>query len=95
MQQIHNLAKQVIHKEDKNYPKKINANALKTLYDNLDQNEALALEIDACIRDNKKDGWVGHHQKEKNLKIALRKIINDEGLLENTLNLAKHIDEYH
>ncbi|GAA9128989.1 HsdR family type I site-specific deoxyribonuclease [Helicobacter pylori] len=95
LQQIHNLAKQVIHKEDKNYPKKINTNALKTLYDNLDQNEALALEIDACIRDNKKDGWVGHNQKEKNLKIALRKIINDESLLENTFNLAKHIDEYH
>lgn len=95
LQQIHNLAKQVIHKEDRNYPKKINTNALKTLYDNLDQNEVLSLEIDACIRDNKKDGWVGHNQKEKNLKIALRKIINDEGLLENTFNLAKHIDEYH
>ncbi|GHR92243.1 hypothetical protein VN0682_02070 [Helicobacter pylori] len=95
LQQIHNLAKQVIHKEDKNYPKKINTNALKTLYDNLDQNEALALEIDACIRDNKKDGWVGHNQKEKNLKIALRKTINDEGLLETIFNLAKHIDEYH
>lgn len=95
LQQIHDLAKQVIHKEDKSYPKKINTNALKTLYDNLDQNEALALETDACIRDNKKDGWVGHNQKEKNLKIALRKVINDEGLLENTFNLAKHIDEYH
>ncbi|WRA59387.1 type I restriction endonuclease subunit R [Helicobacter pylori] len=95
LQQIQNLAKQVIHKEDKNYPTKINTDALKTLYDNLDQNEALALEIDACIRDNKKDGWVGHNQKEKNLKIALRKIINDEGLLENIFNLAKRIDEYH
>ncbi|GAA7696734.1 HsdR family type I site-specific deoxyribonuclease [Helicobacter pylori] len=95
LQQIHNLAKQVIHKEDKNYPTKINTNALKTLYDNLDENEALALEIDACIRGNKRDGWVGHNQKEKNLKIALRKVINDEGLLENTFNLAKHIDEYH
>ncbi len=95
LQQIQHLAKQVIYKEDKNYPKKINTNALKTLYDNLDQNEALAIEIDTCIRDNKKDGWVGHNQKEKNLKIALRKVINDEGLLENTFNLAKHIDEYH
>ncbi|WP_367700179.1 type I restriction endonuclease subunit R [Helicobacter pylori] len=98
LQQIQHLAKKVIDKENKNYPKKINTNALKTLYDNLDQNEALALDlaldIDACIRDNKKDGWVGHNQKEKNLKIALRKIINDEGLLENTFNLAKHIDEY-
>ncbi len=94
LQQIHDLAKKVIHKEDRNYPKKINTNALKTLYDNLDENEALALEIDACIRGNKKDGWVGHNQKEKNLKIALRKIINDEGLLENIFNLAKHIEEY-
>ncbi|GAA8315299.1 HsdR family type I site-specific deoxyribonuclease [Helicobacter pylori] len=94
LQQIRNLAKQVIDKEDKNYPKKINTNALKTLYDNLDENEALALEIDACIRGNKKDGWVGHHQKEKNLKIALSKIINDESLLESTFNLAKHTDEY-
>ncbi|GAA8570350.1 HsdR family type I site-specific deoxyribonuclease [Helicobacter pylori] len=96
LQQIHDLAKKVIDKEDRNYPKKINTNALKTLYDNLDGNEALALEIDACIRDNKKDGWVGHNQKEKNLKIALRKIINkDEVLLENIFNLAKHIEEYH
>ncbi len=95
LQQIHDLAKKVIHKEDRNYPKKINTNALKTLYDNLDENEALALETDACIRGNKKDGWVGHNQKEKNLKIALRKIINDESLLENTFNLAKHIEEYH
>ncbi|WP_390465322.1 type I restriction endonuclease subunit R [Helicobacter pylori] len=95
LQQIHDLAKKVIDKEDRNYPKKINTDALKTLYDNLDENEALALEIDACIRGNKKDGWVGHNQKEKNLKIALRKIINDEVLLENTFNLAKHIEEYH
>ncbi|WQT68217.1 HsdR family type I site-specific deoxyribonuclease [Helicobacter pylori] len=94
LQQIHNLAQQVIHKEDRNYPKKINTNALKTLYDNLDENEALALEIDKCIRDNKKDGWVGHNQKEKNLKIALRKIINDEVLLESVFNLAKNIEEY-
>ncbi|GAA9016698.1 HsdR family type I site-specific deoxyribonuclease [Helicobacter pylori] len=95
LQQIQDLAKKVIDKEDRNYPKKINTNALKTLYDNLDENEALALETDACIRDNKKDGWVGHNQKEKNLKIALRKTINDEGLLENVFNLAKSIDEYH
>ncbi len=94
LQQIHDLAKKVINKENRNYPKKINTNALKTLYDNLDENEALALKIDACIRGNKKDGWVGHNQKEKNLKIALRKIINDEGLLENAFNLAKNIEEY-
>ncbi|WRE58134.1 type I restriction endonuclease subunit R [Helicobacter pylori] len=95
LQQIRNLAKQVIHKKDKNYPKKINTNALKTLYDNLNKNEALALEIDACIRNNKRDSWVGHHQKEKELKIALKPIIKDESLLERIFNLAKHTKEYH
>ncbi|WP_390430630.1 type I restriction endonuclease subunit R [Helicobacter pylori] len=96
LQQIHDLAKKVIDKEDRNYPKKINTNALKTLYDNLDENEALALEIDACIRDNKADDWVGHLMSERILKIALRKIIKkDEVLLESVFNLAKHIKEYH
>ncbi len=93
LQQIHDLAKQVIHKKDKNYPKKINTNALKTLYDNLNKNEALALEIDACIRDNKRDSWVGHHQKEKELKIALKQIIKGD-LLEEIFNLAKNTEEY-
>ncbi len=95
LQKIQGLAKQVVHKEDKNYPEKINTDALKTLYDNLDGNEALALEIDACIRGNKKADWVGHHQKEKELKIALKPIIKDESLLERIFNLAKHIKEYH
>ncbi|GAA7428390.1 HsdR family type I site-specific deoxyribonuclease [Helicobacter pylori] len=95
LQQIRDLAKQVVHKEDKNYPKRINTDALKTLYDNLDGNEALALEIDACIRGNKRDSWVGHHQKEKELKIALKPIIKDESLLERIFNLAKHTKEYH
>lgn len=68
LQQIQDLAKKVIDKEDKNYPKKINTKALKTLYDNLDENEALALEIDACIRGNKKMvGW-GIIKKKKTLK---------------------------
>ncbi|GAA6981201.1 hypothetical protein ID0084_07410 [Helicobacter pylori] len=95
LQQIHDLAKQVVHREDKNYPKRINTDALKTLYDNLDGNEALTLEIDACIRGNKKDNWVGHHQKEKSLKNALEQIIKNKDLLEEIFNLAKHTKEYH
>ncbi len=95
LQQIHDLAKKVIHKENKNYPKQINTDALKTLYDNLDENEAKALEIDACIRGNKQDSWVGDFTKEKILKIALKTIIKDEGLLERIFNLAKNTKEYH
>ncbi|WQV06761.1 HsdR family type I site-specific deoxyribonuclease [Helicobacter pylori] len=94
LQQIRDLAKQVINKENKDYPISINTKALKTLYDNLDENEALALEIDECIRGNKKADWVGHSVKERSLKNALKKIIGDEILLENIFNLAKHIDEY-
>ncbi|GAA8068412.1 HsdR family type I site-specific deoxyribonuclease [Helicobacter pylori] len=93
LQQIHDLAKQVIHKKDKNYPKKINTNALKTLYDNLNKNEALALEIDACIRGNKKADWVGHLIKERILKNALKQIIKGD-LLEEIFNLAKNTEEY-
>ncbi len=92
LRQIHDLAKKVINKENRNYPKKINTKALKILYDNLDEN--LALKIDECIRGHKKADWVGHSVKERSLKNALKKIIGDEVLLENIFNLAKHIDEY-
>ncbi len=94
LQKIQDLAKQVIYKEDKNYPEKINTDALQALYDNLDENETKALEIDACIRGNKRDGWVGNRQKEKNLKNALKLIIKDEVLLEKIFDLVKHREEY-
>ncbi len=95
LQQIHDLAKKVIHKENKNYPEKINTDALQALYDNLDENEALALEIDACIRGNRRDDWVGNFMKERILKNALDPIIKDEVLLEKIFNLAKNREEYH
>ncbi|WP_033759223.1 type I restriction endonuclease subunit R [Helicobacter pylori] len=94
LRQIQDLAKQVIHKEDKDYPISIDTKALKTLYDNSGQDENLALKIDECIRGHKKADWVGHSVKERSLKNALKKIIGDEVLLENIFNLAKHIDEY-
>ncbi|WP_033751285.1 type I restriction endonuclease subunit R [Helicobacter pylori] len=95
LRQIQDLAKQVIHKENKDYPISIDTKALKTLYDNSGQDENLALKIDECIRGHKKADWVGHSVKERSLKNALKKIIGDEVLLENIFNLAKHIDEYH
>ncbi len=94
LRQIQDLAKQVIHKENKDYPISIDTKALKTLYDNSGQDENLALKIDECIRGHKKADWVGHSVKERSLKNALKKIIGDEVLLENIFNLAKHIDEY-
>ncbi len=94
LQQIQDLAKQVINKENKDYPISIDTKALKTLYDNSGQDENLALKIDECIRGHKKADWVGHSVKERSLKNALKKIIGDEILLENIFNLAKHIDEY-
>ncbi|WP_033771700.1 type I restriction endonuclease subunit R [Helicobacter pylori] len=94
LRQIQDLAKQVINKENKDYPISIDTKALKTLYDNSGQDENLALKIDECIRGHKKADWVGHSVKERSLKNALKKIIGDEVLLENIFNLAKHIDEY-
>lgn len=38
------------------YPPSLNTTALRSLYDNLGQNEALALKIDTAIRYTKKAG---------------------------------------
>ncbi|WP_041594898.1 type I restriction endonuclease subunit R [Helicobacter cetorum] len=94
LKQIKDLASQVITKQGNHYPKSLNTNALKTLYDNLEQNEDLALKIDECIRDNKKADWIGNSIKEKKLKYALSEIINDKNLLEKIFDLVKNIDEY-
>jgi type I restriction enzyme R subunit len=41
------------------YPKKINTDAKRALYDNLNNNEVLALAIDENVIEAKQDSWRG------------------------------------
>jgi type I restriction enzyme R subunit len=81
------------------YPRTIDTRAKRALYDNLDSNENLALKINKNIEEYKPDGWRGNRIKEKQVRIAIKRAleefgISDEKRIEMVLELAKNQDEY-
>jgi type I restriction enzyme R subunit len=78
------------------YPANITTPALQALYDNLDQNEALAIALDAIIRTTKKEGWRGNAMKEREVRNAVRKELSRAGVddLEQIMHIVRHQHEY-
>ncbi|MGD0202569.1 MAG: HsdR family type I site-specific deoxyribonuclease [Candidatus Bathyarchaeia archaeon] len=81
------------------YPKTINTKAKKALYDNLENNEELALKVNEHIETEKSDGWRGSRIKEKQVRIAIKNAlaefgISDEAKIDAVLELVKNQNEY-
>lgn len=81
------------------YPATINTGAKRALYDNFGNNERLALRLNQNIEEYKPDGWRGSRIKEKQVKNAIRRAleefdIKDEKTVEAVLELAKNQNEY-
>jgi type I restriction enzyme R subunit len=81
------------------YPKAINSNARRALYDNLDNNEPLALKVHQYVEENKPDGWRGNKIKEKQVRFAIKKAMTefgfgDENRINEVFDLVKNQDEY-
>ena len=78
------------------YPASLATRAQRALYDNLDNDEDLALRLDKVVRYTKKDGWVGHKFKEREVAYAVRRTlgdVDDQKVIE-VLELIKNQDEY-
>ena len=81
------------------YPKTINTNAKKALYDNLDSEEAIALKVNQYIEENKSEGWRGNRIKEKEVKISIKKALEEFNITDKTkiqaiFELVKNQNEY-
>jgi type I restriction enzyme R subunit len=81
------------------YPESINSKSLRSLYDNLDNNESLALSINKNILKSRQDNWKSNAIKQKQIKNAIKKAfaeagIKDESEIERIFNLAVNQDEY-
>jgi type I restriction enzyme R subunit len=76
------------------YPSALNTGAKRALYDNLSKDVDLALAVDHAVLSSKKDGWRGHKMKEKEVRYALRRILNDEQLTDTIFELVKHQSDY-
>ena len=76
------------------YPKSLNTRARRVLYDNLGNNEQLAIALDAIIQRTRKDGWRGNKIKEREVRYAILDVLPDETLANQILEIVKHQDEY-
>ena len=81
------------------YPKAINTNAKRALYDNLNSDEVLAADVNESIKKSKQDGWRGNLIKERKIVIAVREILEKYGKssdeeVNKIIQLAKNQKEY-
>jgi len=77
------------------YPKSLDTAAKKALYDNLGKDEALALKVDAVVRETRQDGFRNHPVKLKQVKYAIKKVVAlDDAALDQLLELVKNQNEY-
>lgn len=100
LKEIEKLSKMLIKKEDKEnpYPPSIkNSSAKRAIYDNLkgiENREELTNKIDEAIRSTKKDNWRGNKIKERQVKNAIRKVLQDDELTEKIFSIVLKQDEY-
>ncbi len=94
LQKIADLAKQVMTGKANNTPPSLNTKAKRALYNNLGQNESLALQIDAAVLVSKSDGWRGNQAKENQIKKAIWKIVNDVNEVERIFAIVKQQNDY-
>ncbi|WP_153146811.1 type I restriction endonuclease subunit R [Dechloromonas sp. H13] len=76
------------------YPTSVKTAAQRALYNNLGKDEGLALAADAAITGHRQDGWKSNTMKTKKVRIAIRALLNDDGLADQILELAKHQNDY-
>lgn len=77
-----------------NYPTPVNSPGKRALFDNLGQDEALAVAIDDDIRRTKKADWRGNIFKEREVKRAITRHIDDPALTELIFDLVVKQNEY-
>jgi len=88
LKEIIELTKKVRkHGSNSIYPVSLKGDARKSLYDNLDKNEDLAINVDIIVRETKKDNFRGNIIKEREIKKAIRSVLETTYKEEQTLNL--------
>lgn len=75
-------------------PKTLNTPAQRALYNNLDQNESLALILHDSINEYKPNGWRGIDTREKVVKQAIYSVLKNFEETERIFDIVKKQTEY-
>ena len=95
--QIVALTKQVRNPEQSAYyPDTVDTKGKQALYDNLGKDEQKAIGLHEAITHAREDGWRGHPQKERRIKIEIKRSLpelSDDGL-KDLFEIIKNQHEY-
>jgi type I restriction enzyme R subunit len=75
------------------YPSKINTPARQALYDILEDKD-LALVMDEDIAYNAEENWIGNILKERKVRNAIKKHLDDDKKVETIFEVVKNQKEY-
>jgi type I restriction enzyme R subunit len=88
------LAKRVEAGQAEETPKALDTPGKRALYNNLSQNEELALRIDEAVRKVKPDAWRGVQAREQVIKRALYDVLLNADEVERAFLILKAQREY-
>jgi type I restriction enzyme R subunit len=90
-----NLSKQILNPSGgATYPKSLNTSAKRALYDNLGNDEELAVALNKDILAIRKDNWRGNVIKEREVLYAIQKYISDETEAARVFELVRNQVDY-
>jgi type I restriction enzyme R subunit len=90
------LTKKVVKPETHSaYPGDINSTPRRALYDNLGENEELAVQVDTAIRAKKKADWKENRFKRIEVRNAIKSVLgDDEALVDVIYKIAESQNDY-
>lgn len=94
LSKIADLANRITKRGNDDLPKSLVTKPQKALYNNLNNNEELALKIDEAVLRVKKADWRGDDKKELEIKQAINKELNDEEETNRIFQIIAKQDEY-
>lgn len=94
LKQIAALAKRVQAGQSDDLPPSLNSPGKRALFNNLQQNEALALQVDSAIKGSRPDGWRGVTTRENVIKAAIHAILKDKADVERIFAIIREQGEY-
>ncbi len=94
LKQIDNLVKRLNAGTAEETSEKLDTPGKRALYNNLGENEEMALRVDAAVKMYRPDGWRGNEAKERTIKYVLYKELDDTNEVERIFPVIKAQGEY-
>lgn len=94
LKKIADIAAKVQSGKSGSLPDEIKTPAQRALYNNMGQNVEQTIALDAAVKYAKQDSWRGNDPKEKLIKAAIYRIVNDVDEVERLFAIIKQQREY-